>query len=239
MGLDVYVGSLTRYYARDWETVVQKMGREQGLDVSVVRANDAPEDTVTDSDEISEIVEAWIKGLGRGLSEHLPPGVVFDWQDDMSSPYFTDKPGWDSYASLLLWAAYSEHPELTRPEKCAKELENDPAFQASTAEGFRSSYGLLLHDVELWVPVDFPFAFKGQDASGNKIGIGSCHQLLTQLEQLNRATWGADAATLDRWLQDAAESESPMEPGARFAFAVLLDLCREAVTNKLPMKLDY
>jgi hypothetical protein len=30
MGLDIYVGSLTRYYRRDWETIVQQAGRELG-----------------------------------------------------------------------------------------------------------------------------------------------------------------------------------------------------------------
>ena len=37
MGLDVYVGSFTRYYAGDWKTVVQRYGREEGLKVEVVR----------------------------------------------------------------------------------------------------------------------------------------------------------------------------------------------------------
>jgi hypothetical protein len=39
MGLDIYVGSLTRYYARDWETVVQKHARESGIKLTVVRPN--------------------------------------------------------------------------------------------------------------------------------------------------------------------------------------------------------
>jgi hypothetical protein len=40
MGLDVYVGSLTRYYARDWETIVQKWGRESGTRVEVLHQNE-------------------------------------------------------------------------------------------------------------------------------------------------------------------------------------------------------
>jgi len=45
MGLDVYVGSFTRYYAGDWETVVQRYGRETGLKVDVVRPLDPPDST--------------------------------------------------------------------------------------------------------------------------------------------------------------------------------------------------
>ena len=239
MGLDVYVGSLTRYYTGQWETVVQKAGREQGVEVTVVRPAGTPEDAVTDSGEVSEIVAAWGRGLRQALCEHLAPGVAFDWQDDMSSSYFTDRPGWDCYGSLLVWAAYSERPGLTRPEEHIDAWENDPAFKASTAEGFRSAYGQLLRSVELWLPLDFPFVFEAQDASGQEVGIGSCQQLLSQLEQLNQATWGADGAAIDLWRQEGAGHGSPMEIDARFAFALFLGLCSESVRHKLPMKLDY
>ena len=37
MGLDVYVGPLTRYYSFEWETILQQAGREQGMDVHIVR----------------------------------------------------------------------------------------------------------------------------------------------------------------------------------------------------------
>jgi hypothetical protein len=42
MGLDVYVGSLTRYYTGDWETIVQQAGREMGLEVRVERPRSSP-----------------------------------------------------------------------------------------------------------------------------------------------------------------------------------------------------
>jgi len=37
MGLDVYVGPLTRYYSFEWETIIQRAGREQGLEVRIAR----------------------------------------------------------------------------------------------------------------------------------------------------------------------------------------------------------
>ena len=48
MGLDVYVGSLTRYYAHDWETAVQRLGCEQGIPVVIVRARLQSPDAITD-----------------------------------------------------------------------------------------------------------------------------------------------------------------------------------------------
>jgi len=35
MGLDVYVGSFTRCYMHDWETIVQQVGRLQGIPVQI------------------------------------------------------------------------------------------------------------------------------------------------------------------------------------------------------------
>src|SRR5678809_1066963 len=47
MGLDVYVGSVTRYHCGDWQTVVQKFGSDTGLDVQVTRHPESP-DAITD-----------------------------------------------------------------------------------------------------------------------------------------------------------------------------------------------
>ena len=38
MGLDVYVGPLIRYYTGDWETIVQQIGRETGMQKASGRA---------------------------------------------------------------------------------------------------------------------------------------------------------------------------------------------------------
>jgi hypothetical protein len=37
MGLDVYVGPLRRYYAGNWETILQQVAKESGIPVRVMR----------------------------------------------------------------------------------------------------------------------------------------------------------------------------------------------------------
>jgi hypothetical protein len=37
MGLDVYVGPLSRYYGSQWETIIQQYGQERGMGVQVIR----------------------------------------------------------------------------------------------------------------------------------------------------------------------------------------------------------
>ena len=70
------------------------------------------------------------------------------------------------------WAAYSEHHVLNRPEEFKENWNEGPAFQNSTSENLKTKYGQVLHDTELWLPVNFPFSFKAEDATGNQVGKG-------------------------------------------------------------------
>lgn len=106
MGLDLYVGSLTRYTSGDWLTIVQQAGLANGVDVQVVHAQPEPPDAVSDPRLIRDAVEEWRQGLGAGL------GVDCDWPETVDSPYWTDKPDWDGYGAVMLMAAYDERPDL-------------------------------------------------------------------------------------------------------------------------------
>ena len=57
MALHIYVGSLTRYYAGAWETVIQKQAREAGAELPPPPA-EAAEDALRDPGEIRPIVVA-------------------------------------------------------------------------------------------------------------------------------------------------------------------------------------
>jgi hypothetical protein len=236
MGLDVYVGSLTRYYSRDWETVVQQAGREGGFQVEVVRqADDA--DAVTDPDAIREAVVAWRGQLSEALAGSLKQPL--DWREDADAPYFTDKPAWDCYSDLLLWAAHQEHPQMQRPERCLEDWTADQAYRLSNAEGSGTRYPNLLKGAEWWLPAELPFVFSAADLSGAPAVFGSSIGLAAELAELNSRTWKADQDTLRAWRREGAEHGSPLEVGARFAFAVFDSLLRDANRHRLVMKLDY
>jgi hypothetical protein len=236
MGLDIYVGSLTRYYTGDWETVVQKDAREQGVEVEIV-GRETTADAVTDPEEIRSAVLSWRDNVSEHLGSNLESPL--DWEETPNAPYFTDKPAWDSYASLLLWAAYSENPELTRPNGSIEEWATDPAFELSTAPGFKTAFPQLLRDVQLWLPQRFRFTFRVEDLSGQEIVCGSSVELFEQLKELNRRTWNATDAVISEWRRNGAEHNAPMEIGARFAFSIMNELSQQAIAHRLIMKLDY
>jgi hypothetical protein len=69
--------------------------------------------------------------------------------------------------------------------------------------------------------------------------VGSTTTLRRQLDDLNAATWKADARAVADWSREPLVEDAPLEICARYAFSVLLGLARQAVEHKLPMKLDY
>lgn len=236
MGLDIYVGSLTRYYTGNWETVIQQYAREQGMAYVREGAPD-PVDAISGAHEVREAVLAWRQGVSQALGANI--AAPLEWPEQSDSPYFSDKPAWDCYSALLIAAAHVEHPDLPLPPLAPEDWTTNPNVVASLAPGFRTRYPQLLADVELWLPDTFGFTFRGPDVAGNKVGIGSAPTLLLQLQDLNQRIWRAEPAQLAAWREAGADKGAPFDVSARFALGIFLTLTTLAVQHRLPMKLDY
>jgi hypothetical protein len=235
MALDVYVGSLTRYYAGDWESIADKKGKG-ARSKTRTRATRASSDPGKESERIRKAVLGWRDGMKRALRQHLDQPL--DWTETAEAPWFTGRPGWDGFGSLVLWAAYAEQPGLRQPAALPEEWDDDPALVRSNADGFRSRYSHLVRNVELWLPCTFDFTFEGEDVDGRRIIVGSSSTLGRQLGELNAATWKMDARELVALAKNRPVG-SALETGARHALAVMTGLVRHAVEHRLPMKLDY
>jgi hypothetical protein len=175
--------------------------------------------------------------LGESLGNNISAPLA--WDESADGPYFTGRPGWDGFGSLVLWAAYAEQSALRCPEILPEEWDNDAALVRSTSEGFRSRYSHLVRNVELWLPSPIEFTFEGEDFDGHRVVVGSAAMLRRQLSELNAATWRANEATVASWRQAPPALEAALELRGRYAFAVFSDLAQRAVDNGLPMKLDY
>ncbi len=234
MALDVYVGSLTRYYAGDWKSITDKKGeRTRPRARTRTRATGEPG---KDSERIRQAVLTWRDGMKHALRQH--PAGPLDWAETTEAPWFSGRPGWDGFGSLVLWAAYAEQPGLRRPASLPEEWDDDPALVRSNADGFRSRYSHLVRNVELWLPCAFDFTFEGEDVDGRRIIVGSSTTLGRQLGELNAATWRMDAGDLAA-LAKSRPNGNGLESCARRALAVMTGLVQSAVEHSLPMKLDY
>jgi hypothetical protein len=238
MGLDVYVGTLTRYYTRDWETIMQQYAREQGMPLKMVRPDGSPlPNDAPDLELVKAALDLWRGNLAQASRQHV--GEPITWEEWPDAPYFTDKPGFAAYSSLLLWAAYDDNPDCRRPVKGVSNWTKDRAFRRSNARKSQTRYPSLVQDVELWLPGEFSCVFEGPDIAGNKIVMGSVDSLCDELRTLNERTWRADEATIGAWSKEATDDDAPLEAGARFGFAVFSELAGKAREHRLVMQLDY
>ena len=269
MGLDIYVGSLTRYYEGSWETIIQQAGREAGTPIAVIRltgplgllaqlralfrspaggGGPASESRVMTNAEREAAeagrraaararIEAWRADLNERFVAQLPQPL--DWDESDGAPYFTDKPAWDGYGSLLLLAASDEHPELPRPTGVVDDWAKHPAWKAAERGGLHTARYAHLLAPELWLPCEFPTVLDGEDPREQDMWIGSSVVLLRLLRDLNARTFQADADTLSQWLFDGVGEDGSFEVAARFGLAMMLHLAEQSVTHRLPMKQDY
>ena len=100
MALDVYAGSLTRYYAGAWENPVERGLR--GQDAAQHLQSITPADATRSQDRIRPRVIAWRAALARALGDRLAGPV--EWDESEVAPWYTRRLGWDGFGSLVLWA---------------------------------------------------------------------------------------------------------------------------------------
>lgn len=234
MALDVYVGSLTRYYAGAWENPVERAPSERSPRPPGRSAG--PAAATRSQDRIRPRVIAWRAALAKALGDRIAGPL--EWDETETAPWFTHRPGWDGFGSLVLFAAYAEHPALRLPDTLPEEWDYDVALMRSTAVGFRSRYSHLVRNVEMWLPVAFEITFEGEDVEGRRVVMGSVTTLRRQLADLNTATWKASPADVAAWGRVATVGGS-VEERARYAFALLTELGHRAHDARLPMKLDH
>jgi hypothetical protein len=236
VALDVYAGPLTTYYRRDWENAGQRQAREQGIKYTQIGPDgDVSKYPKPSVEEVLKGVAAWRAGMSNGLADHLKGPL--EWNDSPDIPYLTDRPGYAAYGALLLWAAYSERPEVARPERWPEEWFGDPVFMEQTQAESSTRYTHILLP-EVWLPCDFEIAFKFPTLTSDDAWIGSSVALLAQLEDLNKATFRATSTEEARWLRGEVEAATEAECDAKVGFAMFRALANHSVAKRVPMLLD-
>ena len=239
--LDIYAGSLTRYYARDWKTHNQQIAESMGVEYRIVgpAANTEEDGPRASSEEIEKAVAMWSESLLAALSAQV--GVQFkSWTDTSTSPYFTAQLTWQAFNALILWGAFAEFPDLADAKPDYDDLANNPAYVKFADEAFKSSYKILTRNIEMWLPCAISFAFVVPTIAQRQTQMASVMTMKQQLEALNAATWKADAAEIESWTKDGTPpKEASHETLAKYCFARLMAGLEFCTTNNLPMMLDY
>ena len=151
MGLDIYAGTLTRYYTRNWKTAAQKFAEANGIEFQTIRAaQDGSDGEELSADEVREIVTQWRDCIIKGLN--LNPAPV--WNEDYdTTPYYTEKPDWDALSALLLYIAakYSDKEVPATIDKNIDIYEHPIVKEFLAAKDFQ----LTLFDGNgWWLPIE-------------------------------------------------------------------------------------
>lgn len=248
MALDIYVGSLNRYCAGNWESVVAQVAEASGIVHSTLRVGAGDEQTEdANPAEVASLVLSWQASLAQAL------GLEQTWEDTADQPYLTDRPEWRGYGALVLMAAHLEHPELVSPDEDPAEYEQSAAYQASWAsyadrdEASEGQFPSLLGGAEWWLPLQgLTGTFQGPKPDGEAAGFGTVDLLVRELRTLAEAY---DIGPED--LGEALIMGAPQEPGEEtaledpirewgvFGLAVFAEQAGQAQQRQLPLLLNY
>jgi len=229
MGLDVYVGPLSRYLRGDWKTVVQQAAEQQGIEAQIVREGEQSEPV--DAETATTVVTQWITGLVEAL------GGSSRWDDTADGPYLTDKPDWDGYGGVVLLAAFAEHPELADWDLPAVDFASSEALAATSAD---TRFPTLLSGVTWWLPLDAgPVSFEANGPGGQPVRIGWLSVLALEVEQLlSHYGWTPETLEVVREVGPPEVGSGAMSAG-HFGLSALHPLLENALRFQQPLVLDY
>jgi len=232
MAFDIYVGGFARFFAREWENVGQKWARETGAQYRMISPNGPPQ--AANWDEVAEAVTYWKAAINQGLGDNISKPI--DWDESSNAPYFTDRPGYDGYGALLVWAAHAERGTKP-PDFYNGEWYSDEAFIECSEPKNGQKYRPIICG-SLWLPGEFEFSFDFQDLTGEKVHICANKSLQQSLQALNENTFGMSPGDLAASLQADFGDKPSLQSLARFGLALFKLLADESVTHNLPIMLS-
>lgn len=255
MGLDIYAGTLTRYYSHNWKTVVQQWAEENGYTFHKITPDGeqvSDEEEMT-PEEIQADIESWRDQLLAAISQQEHP-----WPENNEKPYYTDKPDWDAFGAMLLVVACNTYGEPVPPsvEKGWDFMEHPAILRIGEDQ---EQVWSLFYGATWWLPLADSFMFQGPLPNGSQAIIGTVGALRKELEKLNQLAWQADEETILRWdktegypvdgtvgpggqynPEDISEhTQYSTESLAKLAFSILWQAMKFAEEQQVPVLLDY
>jgi len=258
MGLDIYAGTLTRYYAQNWKTVTQQYAEEQGWTFQRITPNGPAEpEEKMDPAEIQADMESWrdqiLAMILSGTERQYTP-----WQENNEKPYYTDKPDWDAFGALLVYAAaVLQEKELPPVVEKNWDFNNHPLILGLLEDEERVQSWSLFQGVTWWLPIEDSFYFQAPLPTGDTMTIATTGLLMAELKRINELGWKADDDTILSWsksegypadMETAADgtvnktaehNQYDTESLAKFAFSIMWQAAGFSMEQGVPLLMDY
>jgi hypothetical protein len=175
---------------------------------------------------------------GRVQATLAEAGIRLTAGEDDGAPLAAEL-GWGPYGALVLWAAYTEQPQLARPALEPLEWHKDAALARSLVPGFRSRFPALVRGVEVWLPYEGPALVDLPGPAGDDVPAAGLAALAAELGALNGSTWAVGTDEALAWRDGVDHESTRLEDLARRGYAVFLGLCEHASRRSLALWLDY
>lgn len=213
MGLDIYSGQMTRYYCRDWETIVQQQAKDDGIECALITPTGEikPVRDQTEINQTREFIADWMKHIAESIKQPVFPPL---WNENIECGYYTDKPDWEAFGALILVQACLS---LNRP--CPEFIENrwsvydEPVVKEAEEQKIPIS---LLYNVGIWLPIPEDIIFTDFYPTNEHGAFSTVSLLKHELDELNRRLWQADEQTISSWRNDKyyipVETDQPEKP---------------------------
>lgn len=252
MGLDIYAGTFTRYYARSWETANQQFCEANGIEYHQIRADDTPPPP---AEEVCEGVNNWQNQLVEVL-HNSGVKAAETWEENNEKDYYTAKPDWDAFYALLLYGA-AKLSGKDFPKEFPKGTDIYKHSLMKKIEKSKQTAGWSLYNgVCHWIPINDGIMFNFPLANGAVVNIATISLLKFELSKINELGWNADRETILGWSStEGYPTDATIENGkieylqrndiydteslAKFAFSVLWEAAEFAEKERVPVILDF
>ena len=259
MGLDIYAGTLTRYYSHNWKTVVQQWAEENGWGFQKITPDGEAADNEEEMSpaEVQAAVENWRDQILSAISQPGQPPYA-PWPEDNEKP-ITPQGRIGMPSAQCCWLPPAIHtmsrclPLWRRTGTLGSILWS--ARLASDEERVWS----LFRGATWWLPLPDSFFFQAPLPTDDQAMIATLGGLRKELEKLNQLAWQADEDTILGWADtegypvdgtvgpDGQYSKADIpehtqyetQSLAKFAFSMFWRAMRFAEEQQVPILLDY
>lgn len=256
MGMDIYAGTFTRYYCRNWKTMTQQICEQNGWNfqrITPYEDNSNELDPVEVAGDVLQWTNCIVKAMTEeGLGDNLRP-----WTENNDIPYYTDKPDWLAYEALNLYAAAKQYgEEFPKTVLKGQDLSNHPLTQRMSDD--KNNFWSMVAGVEIWLPLDTMAAFNCVMPNDTEKFVSTVSVLKHELETINENGWNADEETISGWSYTEGypvdvevpktgkisseineHTEYDTESLAKFAYSILWQAVRFSEKENVPIILDY
>ena len=225
MGLDIYAGTLTRYYSGNWKLITQQIAEQEGMSFSIKTPEGEytpPTYTLEEIEDIQNNIQEWQVYLLESMPDEYKETM---WNENSGKGYFTDKPGYEAWTALCIFQ-YATILNKPFPKTiCRNTMLECPLLKEGKEKEIQSS----LMEVQLWLPLKYSYMFSFIDPMNKDTTMATVSFLEKELIDLNNATWKADEPTILSWRND--EYYNPIKENKNF----LMKLFHKKDEDKTPV----